>query len=122
MSDIIFNWLRGFPGLELLQRQQVEALPGGSGLYYRGCKVLSSSRDLVGNLRCRKLQRFRICRYGQGLENALFFTMLSAWVETNAPALGFDQTASLENAHCVRDDGALALWEADLELTYWEAL
>lgn len=122
MNDIIYNWLKAFPGLELLQRQQVDAVPGGCGLYYRGCKHLSHSRDLEGAFHCQKQLRFRICRYGQALESALFFTMLGAWVETSSPSLGLDAPASLENARCVRDEGSLALWEADLEITYWEDL
>ena len=33
-----------------------------------------------------------------------------------------DGTATLKNARCVQDNGGLALWEADLEITCWEDL
>ena len=122
MNDIIYNWLKGFPGLQLLQRQQVDAVPGGCGLFYRGARELERSRDLLGGMHRRKLLRFRIHRYGEPLESAVFFTMLASWVETSSPSLGFDAPAALKDARCVRDQGGLALWEADLEITCWEDL
>ena len=121
MNDIIFNWLKTFPGLELLQRQQVDAVPGGSGLFFRGIAVKDRKWDLLGGLRCRKELRFRISRYGGREESALFFLMLAAWAEENAPHLGDDQVLALEEARCVRDsDQGLSLWESELTITYTE--
>ena len=55
------------------------------------------------------------------LESPVFFILLGAWVEDSAPTFGQDQTVSLEKARCVRDTGqGLSLWEAELEITYWE--
>jgi hypothetical protein len=123
MNDIIFNWLKGFPGMAMLQRQQVEAVPGGCGLFFRGITVKERTSDLLGGVRCRKQLHFRLNRYGDPLESAVFFLLLANWVAESAPALGAEQTSTLENARCIRDTGGdLALWEADLEITYWEAL
>lgn len=112
MSDIIYNWLKGYPGLELLQRQQVDAVPGGCGLFYRG--ATDSGRNLLGQT--KKTFHFRLNRYGQPEESAVFFLLLEAWVEANTQNLGSVQTAACKNARCVHDEGGLALWEADLEV------
>ena len=54
-------------------------------------------------------------------ESALFFLMLAAWAEENAPHLGGDQVLALEEARCVRDtDQGLSLWESELTITYTE--
>lgn len=119
MNDIIYNWLKGFPGLELLQRQQVDAVPGGCGLFFRGVTASDSQPNLLGKTQSRKKYHFRLCRYGDRTESAVFFLMLGAWVEDNGQ---LDHTAELKNAHCVRDtDSGLTLWEADLEITCREA-
>lgn len=121
MSDTIYNWLKTFPGLELLQREQVEEVPGGCGLHFCGVTVKDRSRDLLGNLRCRKQLRFRLRRFGERVESGVFFLLLGAWVEENTPILGICQTACLKDARCIRDeDLGLSLWEADLEITYTE--
>ena len=122
MNEQIYNWLKSFPGLELLQWQQVDAVAGGCGLFFRGMTVKDTRRSLLGQTQHQKTFHFRINRYGEPAESALFFLMLGQWAETNAPCLGSDQTAACKNARCVRDDGGLALWEADLEITYWEEL
>lgn len=123
MNDIIYNWLRTFPGLELLQRQQVDAVPGGCGLYFRGVTVEDTARNLLGVTQKLKTLHFRLNRYGDRTESPIFFLMLGAWVEVNTPNLGADQAAALKNSRCVRDtDSGLTLWEADLEVTYWEEL
>lgn len=121
MIDTIFNWLKTYPGLSLMQRDRVDEALGGSGLFFRGVTVVDRKWDLLGNLKSRKRLSFRIRRYGEPADSAVFFMMLGAWVEETAPTLGLDQTVSLQNAHCVRDsDLGLALWEADLEITYTE--
>ena len=120
MNDQIYNWLKGFPGLELLQRQQVDAVPGGCGLFFRGVTVKDSRANLLGQAQNRKTLNFRLYRYGQPEESALFFLLLASWMQGNGPPLGTDQTAACENARCVRDNGGLALWEADLKITFWE--
>lgn len=123
MNDTILNWLRTFPGLELLQRQQVDAVPGGSGLFFRGVTVKEQKTDLLGGISCRKQLHFRLNRYGDPGESPVFFLLLGAWIQETAPTLGTQQSLTLENARCVRDTGTgLALWEADLYITYWEAL
>lgn len=115
MNDKIYNWLKEFPGLELLQRQQVDAVPGGCGLFFRGSTVKDRRQNLLGQTQVQKTLHFRLNRYGQTQESAVFFLLLGAWVEQ-------DGTATLKNARCVRDEGGLALWEADLEITRWEDL
>lgn len=123
MNDTIFNWLRGFPGLELLQRQQVDAVNGGCGLFFRGVTVKDQKTDLLGGISCRKQLHYRLNRYGDPTDSPVFFLLLEAWVQETAPILGAEQTLALQNARCVRDTGTgLALWEADLYITYWEAL
>ena len=108
MNEQIYNWLKGFPGLELLQRQQVDAVPGGCGLFFRG--ATANHRDLLGQT--QNTLHYRLCRYGDGEESAVFFLMLGAWLETNPQ----NWTAACKNARCVRDIGGLTLWEADLEV------
>ena len=121
MNDTIFNWLRTFPGLQLLQRQQVDAVPGGCGLFFRGVTVSDRKTDLLGAVHCRKQLHYRIARYGDTAESPVFFLLLGAWVEETAPTLGLDQVIALQNAHCAYDaDTGLALWEADLYITYTE--
>ena len=105
MNEQIYNWLRSFPGLELLQWQQVDAVPGGCGLFFRG--ATANHRNLLGQT--QNTLRYRLCRYGDGEESAVFFLLLGAWAEQ-------DGTATLKNARCTRDEGGLALWEADLEV------
>ena len=112
MNEQIYNWLREFPGLQLLQWQQVDAVPGGCGLFFRG--ATANHRDLLGQT--QNTLRYRLCRYGEREESAVFFLLLGAWLETNTQNLGSIQTAACKNAHCVRDNGTLALWEADLEV------
>ena len=150
MNDKILNWLREFPGLELLQHQQVEAVDGGCGLYFRGVTGKDSQPNLLGQTKKQKTAHFRLCRYGQRVESAVFFLLLGSWVEIQGQTLGADAaaaqngttplvsdataaqngttplvsdvTAALKNARSVRDTGSgLTLWEADLEITYWEA-
>ena len=116
MNDITYNWLKGFPGLELLQRQQADETSGGCGLFFRGITEKSRKHDLLGSPQSRKTWHFRLCRYGQRVESAVLFLMLGTWVELNPPASGI--TASIKNARCTRDeDTGLALWEAELEVT-----
>ena len=122
MNDKIYNWLKGFPGLEMLQRQQVDGVPGGCGLFFRGVTLSEKSHDLLGNPRCLKTFAYRLCRYGEPVESALFFLLLGQWAETNQQSLGSTATAALENARCVSDEGGLALWEADLRITCREEL
>ena len=118
MNDQIYNWLKGFPGLELLQRQQVDAVPGGCGLFFRGVTVKDSRTNLLGQVQSLKTLNFRLCRYGDPQESPIFFLLLASWVETNPPK----GTAALKNSRSIRDNGGLALWEADLEITFWEDL
>ena len=121
MSDIIYNWLKGFPGLELLQREQADPVPGGCGMHLRGVRVTGRSYDLLGGVRCRRTLSFRLRRFGERVESGVFFLLLGAWVEENAPILGLEQAVSLKDARCVEDtDLGLSLWEADLEITYTE--
>ena len=122
MNDQIYNWLKGFPGLELLQRQQVDATPGGCGLFFRGVTVKDSRTNLLGQVQSLKTLNFRLCRYGDPQESPIFFLLLASWVQVNAPPLGTDPTAACENSRSTRDNGGLALWEADLEITFWEDL
>lgn len=116
MNDIIYNWLKGFPGLELLQTEQADEVSGGCGLFFRGVTEKSRKHDLLGSPQSRKTWRYRLQRFGQRAESAVFFLLLGAWAEENPPASGI--TASLKNARCTRDeDLGLALWQADLEVT-----
>ena len=122
MNDKIFNWLKGFPGLELLQHQQVEAVDGGCGLYFRGVTGKDSQPNLLGQTKKQKTAHFRLNRYGDRVESAVFFLLLGNWVEIQGESLGEDYAATLKNERCIRDTGSgLTLWEADLDITYWEA-
>lgn len=118
MSDKIYNWLKEFPGLEMLQRQQVDAVPEGCGLFFRGVTVTDRSHDLLGTPRGKKTYAFRLYRYGDPVDSPVFFLLLGTWAQANED--GF--AAALKNARCIRDNGGLALWEADLDITCWEAL
>ena len=121
MIDIIFTWLKTYPGLGYLQRDQVDEAIGGSGLFFRGMTVVDRKFDLLGASRCRKKLSFRIRYFDEPAACAVFFLMLGAWVEDTAPILGMDQSVCLRDARCVRDENlGLALWEADLEIIYTE--
>lgn len=117
MIDNIHNRLKGYPGLELMQRQTVEATPGGSGLFFRGVTEKSRRVDLLGGVQSQKLYRFRLARYDDQNDSGVFFLMLGAWIERGAPK---EWHVTLENAHCSRTSPGLSLWEADLEVTCWE--
>ena len=118
MNDMIYNWLKDYPGLELLQWQQVDAVPGGCGLFFRGVTVEEDNRDLLGSVLYKKTLHFRLFRYGQPEESAVFFLMMETWLETEPP---MGTVAALKNTRCIRDVGqGLALWEAELDITYWE--
>ena len=121
MNEQIYNWLKEFPGLELLQRQQVDAVPEGCGLFFRGVTVTDRSHDLLGNPHGKKTYAFRLYRYGDPVDSPVFFLLLGHWVD-DTQTLGVSATAALKNARCIRDNGGLALWEADLDITCWEAL
>lgn len=121
MYEEFYNWLKGYPGLELLQKQQVDTVPGGCGLFYRGLTIGDRSTNMLGDIFCQKTQSFRLVRYGQPEESAVFFLMLGSWV-AGANAFADDHTVELENARCVRDHGGLVLWEADLHVRYREEL
>ena len=121
MIDMIYNWLRGYPGLNYIQRDRVDEKNSGSGLFFRGVTLVGHKADLMGNLRCRKRLSFRIRRFTEPADGALFFLMLGQWAEETAPTLGMDQVVSLHSAHMVRDQElGLSLWEADLDITYTE--
>ena len=121
MIDIIYKWLKGYSGLTYIQRDRVDERRSGSGLFFRGVTLVSQKPDLLGNLRRRKKLSFRIRRYAEPTDCAVFFLMLGQWVEETAPTLGMDQVVCLSGAHLVRDsDLGLALWEADLDITYTE--
>lgn len=115
MNDMIYNWLKGFPGLELLQKEQADEVSGGCGLFFRGVTATDRKHDLLGSPQSRKTWHFRLQRFGERAESAVFFLLLGAWAEENPPASG---RAYLKNARCTRDeDLGLALWQADLEVT-----
>lgn len=119
MIEEIYNWLRMHPGLVDLRLDRVE--PDGCGLFYRGETVLERHRDLLGGVCERKRVIFRIRRYGERDTSAVFFEDLAWWVTRPPHVLGGDQTVCLRDAHCVKDDDlGLALWEADLEITFLE--
>ena len=108
MNDIIFNWLKGYPGMELLQWQQVEAVDGGCGLFFRGSTVREAQKDLLGRAKIRKTLHFRICRYGSSGDNLVFFTMLGPWVELQGASLGADAAAAQNGTACLGFDAAAA--------------
>ena len=121
MIDMIYNWLKTYPGLFYIQRERVDEAISGSGLFFRGMSVVDRKWDLLGNPRCRKKLSFRLRHYDEPAQNPVFFMMLGAWMEETAPTFGLDQTVILKDAHCVRDsDLGLSLWEADLEIIYTE--
>ena len=117
MIDNIYNRLKGYPGLELMQRQTVDATPGGSGLFFRGVTEKTRRTDLLGGVECLKTYHFRLARYDDQSDSGVFFLLLGAWIERGAPD---EWQVSLENAHCSRTSPGLSLWEADLEITLWE--
>ena len=121
MIYYIHNWLKNYDGLRDLRVGRVEDNLGGSGMFYRGETLLERHRDLMGKELCRKRMTFRIIRREEPAKAAEFFWQLGQWLRSSAPPLGLDQTVCLRDAHCVRDDGlGLALWEADLEITFTE--
>ena len=117
MNELIYYWLKGYPGLELLQRQQVDPVPGGCGLFFRGVTVKDRQQNLLGQGAGWKTLHFRLARYGDRADSPPFLMTLEAWARQNAAA----GTAARKNPRCVRDtDSGLCLWEAELEVTYWE--
>ena len=121
MINTIYKRLKTYPGLELLQTQQVDAVPGGSGLFFRGVTEKARRYDLLGGIQCQNRYLLRLSRYDDGGDSPIFFLLLGAWIQANQQSLGASTTAALENARCVRaSEQGIPLWEADLEVTCWE--
>jgi len=116
MTNTVFNWLKGIPGLEELQQEALAAAPGSSGLFCQGLKELSRTRDILGGIRIRQSLTFTLCLHSTSREVPDFFLQLST---AGAPLLGTDQTVTVTRGRLTRDGGTgICRFEATIIFTF----
>lgn len=116
MTNTVFTWLKGLPGLESLRMEALEAAPGASGLFCKGRKELSRTGDILGGIRIRQSLTFTLCLHSVSREVPDFFLKLDT---QNAPILGQDQTVTVTQGHLAKDDGSgICRYEAAITFTF----
>lgn len=116
MIQTVYNWLHGMPGLENLQREALAAVPGASGLFCKGLKELSRTRNILGGTRIRQSLTFTLCLHSTAREVPDIFLKPDT---RNAPILGADQTVTVTQGHLSRDDGTgICRYEAVITFTF----
>ena len=116
MTNTVFAWLKGIPGLENLRQEALDAAPGSAGLFCKGSKILSRTEDILGAVKCRQRLTFQLCLHSASREIPDFFLKLST---KNAPILGEDQTVTVTEGKLSKDDGTgICRYEAVITFTF----
>ena len=118
MTQEIFHWLAGIPGLENLEAEQLGSFPGCAGLFTRGQQLLWERADILGSrLRRRKLSFLLAVVAASGSVNPL--ENLEERALGSAPTLGEAQTVAMEKARLIRDSGnGLARFQTEITFTF----
>ena len=103
MTNTVYHWLKGIPGLENLRQEALDAAPGAAGLFCKGSKILSQTEDILGAVKCRQRLTFQLCLHSTSREIPDFFLQLDT---KNAPILGEDQTVTVTEGKLSKDDGS----------------
>lgn len=116
MTNTVFIWLKGIPGLETLQQEALAAAPGSSGLFCQGRRELSRTQDILGGLRIRQSLTFQLCLHSVSRQVPDFLLQLDT---AGAPVLGTDQTVTVTRGRLVRDGGTgICRYEAAITFTF----
>ncbi len=116
MTNTVFSWLRSLPGLENLRQEALEASSGSAGLFCKGCKELSRTRDILGGIRIRQSLTFTLCLHSTSRQVPEFFLQLDT---AAAPLLGEDQTVTVTRGRLTRDGGTgICRFEATIIFTF----
>ena len=116
MTATVYNWLKGISGLERLELEKLDAVPGASGLFCRGRKALSRAEDILGGVRIRQSLAFQLCLHSTSREVPDFFLKLDT---KNAPILGENQTVTVTEGKLTKDDGTgICRYEAVITFTF----
>ena len=116
MTNTVFNWLRGLPGLEDLQQEALSAAPGSSGLFCQGRRELSRTQDILGTTRIRQSLSFRLRLHSISRQVPDFLLQPDT---TGAPVLGEDQTVTVTGGRLIRDSGTgICRYEAAITFTF----
>lgn len=112
MQEKILAWLRTVPGLEGLQEEFLEDLPGSAGLFFRGEQTVSATADILGReFRRLRLRWVLVVNRGKAVQ-----------IPTEgAPVLGALQTVRLEDGHLGHlDEAQIPRWETELTVEFTE--
>lgn len=112
MVNKVYTWLKSQPGFTAATLDALGPGPGDTGLFCRGCQVLSRRQDILGNTLCRCRLSFLLAAMAAaeppplpGLEDL--------------PVLGEAQTAELRQGRLIRrDKEGVSRYEAELRLEY----
>ena len=116
MTNTVFTWLKGLPGLERLQREALEAAQGAAGLFCQGRRELSRREDILGCSRVRQSLALKLCLHSTSRDVPEFLLRLDT---SGAPILGQDQTVTVTQGKLTRDDGSgLCRYEAIITFTF----
>ena len=116
MTNTVYHWLKGIPGLENLRQEALDAVPGAAGLFCKGRKELSRTQDILGAVRIRQKLTFALCLHSTSREIPNFFLNLDTG---NAPILGEDQTVTVTEGALSKDDGTgICRFEATITFTF----
>ena len=115
MTNTVFSWLRGLPGLETLQQETLAAASGSSGLFCQGLKELSRTQDILGNIRIRRSLAFTLCLHSTSRQVPDFLLQLDT---AGAPLLGENQTVTVTRGRLTRDNGGICRYEAAITFTF----
>lgn len=116
MTNTVYHWLKGIPGLENLRLEGLDAAPGASGLFCKGRRELSRAADILGAVRIRQSLAFRLCLHSTSREIPGFFLGLDT---KNAPILGENQTVTVTEGALSKDDGTgICRYEAVITFTF----
>ena len=116
MTNTVFAWLKGIPGLEHLKLETLDAAPGAAGLFCKGRQILSRTEDILGNARVRQSLTFQLCLHSTARDVPEFFLALDT---KNAPILGEDQTVTVTEGKLSKDDGTgICRYEAVITFTF----
>ena len=116
MQNTVYHWLKGLPGLEALQPETLDAVPGASGLFCKGRQILSRTEDILGNARVRQSLTFQLCLHSTARDVPEFFLALDT---KNAPLLGDDQTVTATGGKLTKDDGSgICRYETIITFTF----
>jgi len=117
MLQIIFTWLRGYPGLEALEGEALSGTPGSAGLFCKGLTLLSRKTDILGRESRRQRLQLELQRHCTGNAGPQWLLDFTHWAEATAPALGKESHFTCGKGQLIRADSE-GVSRYSLQLTF----